>query len=329
MHQVLVLDACFCFCSANILALLSCALYSLHRSCTPFHSSAYVCNSSSPASWEMSPLCCLWKMPVKQSQLRFTKWSIKLKATLVSDVYLQGCWQTRIFLVTTSGRSLLAPPANGDICISVIQQREQQQHQQSRTRCWELQQSVRCGPLQSPQLRRLLGTGRPYRPSVLPADQPHPEGGPLPEPAEPRPPQRHMMTSWRPSVSRRRTESLRHVGAPHAESLLTALPHPSPATVISHSSTYLWMETNSWSGIWRVFIVQINQSDNYFSNNNCVIHFDIFVIHLISDQSGLHAALRAITVTDWWWWWWIPVFCLQCCMNTVLLGLPKRRQTQF
>lgn len=251
-----------------------------------------------------------------QIESHFSVW--RLSPGMLTDSYRSGHDQWTKFTGT---------PANGDICISVIQQREQQQHQQSRTCCWELQQSVRCGPLQSPQLRRLLGTGRPYKPSVLPADQPHPEGGPLPEPAEPRPPQRHMMT-WRPSVSHRRTESLRHVGAPHAESLLTALPHPSPATVISHSSTYLWMETNSWSGIWRVFIVQINQSDNYFSNNNCVIHFDIFVIHLISDQSGLHAALRAITVTDWWWWW-IPVFCLQCCMNTVLLGLPKWRQTQF
>lgn len=53
--------------------------------------------------------------------------------------------------------------------------------------------------------------------------------------------------------------------------------HPPPAAVISRSFTYLWMGTRSWSGIWRGFIIQINQSDNHFSNNNCVINLDIFL----------------------------------------------------
>lgn len=44
-----------------------------------------------------------------------------------------------------------------------------------------------------------------------------------------------------------------------SESLHSAHPHPSPVTVKSHSSTYLWMETSSWSGIWRGFIIKINQ----------------------------------------------------------------------
>lgn len=130
-----------------------------------------------------------------------------------------------------------------------------------------------CGPLQSPQLWRLLRTGWPHKPGVLPAHQPPPEGGALPEPTEQRPPQRHVMTLCR-SVYGQRAKSLKRVAAPHADHFTQLFP-AHPVTMKSHSSSYLWMETSSWSGIWRVFIIQISQSDNHFSNNNRVTHLNI------------------------------------------------------
>lgn len=74
-------------------------------------------------------------------------------------------------------------------------------------------------------------------------------------------------------------ESLKLIRASHAESLHSALPHSFPVTVISHSSVlYISMdETSSWSVIWRGFIIQINKSDNHFSNNNCVINSKHFL----------------------------------------------------
>lgn len=91
--------------------------------------------------------------------------------------------------------------------------------------------------------------------------------------------------------------------------------HPSPVTVISHSSAYLWMETCSWSGIWRGFIIQKNQTDNHFSNNNCVINLNMFCDPLDFWPVWFTCCSWSLIVTDWRW---IPVFCLKCCMKTVL-----------
>lgn len=93
--------------------------------------------------------------------------------------------------------------------------------------------------------------------------------------------------------------------------------HPFPVTVVSHRSTYLWMETRSWPGIWRGFIFQINQNDNQFSNNNCVINLNIFCDPLDFWPVWFTCCSQSHIVTDRWWW--IPVFCLKCCMKTVLL----------
>lgn len=111
---------------------------------------------------------------------------------------------------------------NFDFCISVIPQWEQ--HQQSRTHSWELHQSVCCWPLQPCQLWWLFRIGCACKHGVLPADQLHPETGPLPQPAEPKPPQRHM-TTWFVSLSAiRGPESLKDVRASHAHLLHSALP---------------------------------------------------------------------------------------------------------
>lgn len=144
----------------------------------------------------------------------------------VMNVNQQTCWH----------------PAHSDAFIAVVQQREQQQHQQSRTCSRELQQSM-CGrPLQPPQLRRLLRTDWPCRPGVLPADQPHPEGGPLPEPAEQRPGQRRTMTPRPPWSS-----SERHTWIYFTQLFLTHLSLLWRLTALF--STCVWMETGSWSGM--------------------------------------------------------------------------------
>lgn len=87
--------------------------------------------------------------------------------------------------------------AHVHFCFSVVQQREQHQH--SRPHIWELHQPLRHGPLQPGRLGKPLRTGRASKHGVLPAHQPHPETRPLPEPAEPRPPQGHMI-AWRDSL---------------------------------------------------------------------------------------------------------------------------------
>lgn len=76
------------------------------------------------------------------------------------------------------------------------------------------------------------------------------------------------------------TDTLKHVRASLAESLHSALPRPSPVTVVSHSSADLWMDTSTWSGIWVQLIIHINQSDNHLSNNNCV-WFTYFLTSLV------------------------------------------------
>lgn len=142
----------------------------------------------------------------------------------------------------------LASVANVDFCISVIQQREQHQH--SRTCIWELHQSVRRGTLQPRRLRQLLRTGCTNKHGVLLAHQPHPETRPLPEPAEPRPPQGHMTTRCVSLSAARGPGSLRDVRASHADSLQLSSSHLFPVTAVSHSFALLWTETSSWSGIW-------------------------------------------------------------------------------
>lgn len=134
-----------------------------------------------------------------------------------------------------------------DVYISVILQWEQ--HQQSRTCSWDLHQSVCCGPLQPCWLQWHLRTGCAPKHGVLSADQPHPETGPLPEPAEPRPPQRHMTTYvFSFSLGHQRNIVL------EAHQSITCC-----FTTLSSSHppffTYLWMETRSWSGIWRGFTI--------------------------------------------------------------------------
>lgn len=60
----------------------------------------------------------------------------------------------------------------------------------------------------------------------------------------------HLRDTWRPDVSQR-TESPEASRSTTCWFTSLGSSHPSPVTVISHSSTYLWMETSSWSGIWR------------------------------------------------------------------------------
>lgn len=174
---------------------------------------------------------------------------------------------------------------NFDFCISVIPQWEQ--HQQSRTHSWELHQSVCCWPLQSCQLWWLFRIGCACKHGVLPADQLHPETGPLPEPAEPKPPQRHM-TTWFVSLSAIRGPVLEGCQSITCSFTSLSSSHPSPVTVVSHSFAYLWRETSSWSGqvSGEGSSFRKNQSDNHFSNNSCVINLDVFfMIHLISDKA--------------------------------------------
>ncbi len=129
----------------------------------------------------------------------------------------------------------------------------------------------------------------------------------------------HLRDTWRPDVPLSATRGLSPWGARSTTRWFTSLSssHPSPVTVISHSSTYLWMETSSWSGIWRGYIIQTNQNDNHFSNNNCVINLSIFCDPLDFWPVGFTCCSRSLIVTDWWWR--IPVFSLKCCMKTVLL----------
>lgn len=95
---------------------------------------------------------------------------------------------------------------------TVIQQWEQQQHQQSRTCSWE---PLCCGALQSSWLQQLLRVGRSNKPGVILADQLHPQGGPLPKSAKPRSAQRHEMR-WCCFVSHRGTNVLKLVTWLHA-----------------------------------------------------------------------------------------------------------------
>lgn len=106
--------------------------------------------------------------------------------------------------------------------------------------------------------------------------------------------------TWRPdAILCQPAEDCVPLGRQEHHSLIhpTQLFPPSSSYCDTRSSAFLWMETSSWSGIWRGgFIIQKKiKRDNHFSNNICVINLNItFVIHFISDQSGLHAALGAL-----------------------------------